>query len=204
MTLYALKPAFQTRLRPLARALAASGLTANQITVATAVLSIGVGITVMLNAAAPAFFLLIPLALGLRIPLNAVDGLMARECRQSTRLGAYLNELGDVVSDTALMLPFAFVPPLSPASVGVLIFLTVLAEYAGVLGLGFCGERQYQGPLGKSDRALVLALLGFWIGIGQVLPERTLLGVPVAAALLIATLIQRVRAGLGAAGPDPS
>ena len=33
---------------------------------------------------------------------NAIDGMLAREFGQKSRLGAYLNELTDVVSDAAL------------------------------------------------------------------------------------------------------
>ncbi len=39
--------------------------------------------------------------------LNAVDGMLAREYRQKSRLGAVLNELSDVLADAALYLPFA-------------------------------------------------------------------------------------------------
>jgi phosphatidylglycerophosphate synthase len=37
--------------------------------------------------------------------LNALDGMLARECNQQTRLGAILNETGDVISDIALYFP---------------------------------------------------------------------------------------------------
>lgn len=40
--------------------------------------------------------------------LNALDGMLARECNQKTRLGAILNETGDVISDIVLYLPFLF------------------------------------------------------------------------------------------------
>lgn len=196
MTLYALKPRLVSVCRPLARRFVSIGVTANQVTVATALLSVAVGIFVAVSAARPAVFWLIPLVLLLRIPFNAVDGLMAREFRQRSSLGAYLNELGDVVSDVALMLPFAFVPPLSVASVGSLVLLAVLTEFAGVLAWGIGGERQYQGPLGKSDRALLLGALGAWIGSGQTLPDQALWAMPVLAILLILTIVRRVRAGL--------
>ncbi len=42
-TLYDIKPAFQARLRPLTSRLAAAGVTANQVTLAAAVLSIVAG-----------------------------------------------------------------------------------------------------------------------------------------------------------------
>ena len=45
--------------------------------------------------------------------LNALDGMLAREFGQQSRLGAYLNELTDVVADAALIAPFALLPPFS-------------------------------------------------------------------------------------------
>jgi len=35
--------------------------------------------------------------------LNAIDGMLAREHHMQSKLGAILNELGDVVSDTVLI-----------------------------------------------------------------------------------------------------
>ena len=55
--------------------------------------------------------LLLPLVLFLRMALNAIDGMMAREFGQKSRLGAVLNELGDVLSDACLYLPFALLAP---------------------------------------------------------------------------------------------
>ena len=196
MTLYALKPRFQAVCRPLAGALVAHGVTANEVTIVAAALSVVTGATVMLYAESAAVFWLIPLVLLVRVPLNAIDGLMAREHGQQSALGAYLNELGDVISDAALMLPFAFVPPLSLAGIGSLVLLAVLAEFAGALALGIAGERQYQGPLGKSDRAVLLGLLGAWDGLGLPLPDAAVWAVPLVALLLVITLVNRVRAGL--------
>ena len=61
MTLYGLKPAFQRQLRPVARRFAAVGITANQVTVASAALSIMIGFAVAANAHTRALSLLIPL-----------------------------------------------------------------------------------------------------------------------------------------------
>ena len=43
--------------------------------------------------------LLLPAVLFLRMALNAIDGMLAREHNQKSALGAILNELGDVFSD---------------------------------------------------------------------------------------------------------
>ncbi|TIR46891.1 MAG: CDP-alcohol phosphatidyltransferase family protein, partial [Mesorhizobium sp.] len=98
-TLYALKPAFQDRLRPLVNRLAAMGVTANGITVAAALLSIAAGSAIAILPDWSPLLFLIPLVLFLRMALNAIDGMLAREHGQASTLGMYLNEICDVVSD---------------------------------------------------------------------------------------------------------
>ncbi|MDH3806916.1 MAG: CDP-alcohol phosphatidyltransferase family protein, partial [Gammaproteobacteria bacterium] len=79
MTIYDLKPAFQNLLRPLCRKLATAGYTANQVTSAAMLLSIIVGLLFALNPTASWAALLIPVWLFLRMALNAIDGMLARE-----------------------------------------------------------------------------------------------------------------------------
>jgi CDP-diacylglycerol--glycerol-3-phosphate 3-phosphatidyltransferase len=204
VTLYAFKPKFQALLRPLVRRLAAAGVTANQVTLAAALGSIGIGGLVALWADVRGLFLLLPIWLFVRMALNAVDGMLAREFGQQSRLGAYLNELGDVVSDAALLLPFAVLPPFGAIPVAVVAVLAAVSEFAGVLGQTVGASRRYDGPLGKSDRALVLGALAFWIGIGGPLPGWLYWLMPVIALALAATTINRVRAGLAEAIERPS
>jgi CDP-diacylglycerol--glycerol-3-phosphate 3-phosphatidyltransferase len=204
MTLYDLKPRFQALLRPLVARLAAAGVTANQVTLAAAALSVAVGVGVMLAADARGLFLLLPLWLFVRMALNAVDGMLAREHGQKSRLGAYLNELSDVVSDAALLLPFAVLPVFGAISVAVVAVMAALSEFAGVLGQTVGASRRYDGPLGKSDRAFVLGALAVWIGAGGPLPGWLFWLMPVIAVALLATTINRVRAGLAEAAARPS
>ncbi|MFO1161391.1 MAG: CDP-alcohol phosphatidyltransferase family protein [Reyranellaceae bacterium] len=196
MTLYALKPRFQNLLRPIAAWLAGIGVTANQVTLAAALLSTAVGALLCLPGGPPALFLLLPLWLFLRMALNAIDGMLAREHGQKSRLGGYLNELCDVVSDASLLLPFAFVAPFAAWAVFLVIFLATLSEYAGVMGPLVGASRRYDGPLGKSDRALVIGALGAWIGLGLALPSWISWLMPILAILLLATSVNRVYRGL--------
>ena len=199
MTLYDLKPKFQAMLRPGVAALAAAGITANQVTLAALAGSLLVGLLVGLFAAQTAVFLLLPLWLFLRMALNAVDGMLAREFNQKSVLGAYLNELSDVVSDAALYVPYSLVAPFSPGWVMAVVGLSVLSEFAGALGPMVGASRRYDGPLGKSDRALVFGALGLWIGIGGGVPDWLAWLMPVLAALLAVTIANRVRRGIGEA-----
>jgi CDP-diacylglycerol---glycerol-3-phosphate 3-phosphatidyltransferase len=205
MTIYAFKGRFQDVLRPAVRRLAGAGVTANQVTIAACVLSLLVGALVAWQAHAAWPFLLLPAALLVRMALNAADGMLAREFGHKSPLGAYLNELCDVLSDAALYAPFALVAPFGPAWVGAVIVFAALSELAGVLGSTVGASRRYDGPMGKSDRAFVFGALGLWVGIGGALPDWTWWLMPVVTALLALTVVNRVRAGLGeAAGAGDS
>jgi CDP-diacylglycerol--glycerol-3-phosphate 3-phosphatidyltransferase len=195
-TLYALKPAFQARLRPLADGLARAGTTANQITLLAAALSVATGLVVAALADNRPVFLLMPVVLFLRMALNAIDGMLAREHGQASKLGIYLNELSDVASDLALILAFVAVFP----AWGVVAFAiaAIIAEYAGVLGVAAGTGRNYAGPFGKSDRALALGILAFLIACGLWVEAIVPFVFPAMATLSLATAINRIRSGVRA------
>lgn len=165
-TLYDIKPRFQALLRPLLRAIAQRGITPNQITLAALVLSVGTGLALTVFVDSPRMLLLLPPVLLLRMGLNALDGMLAREYRLTSSLGLFLNELGDVFSDAALYLPFALRPGFHPALIVGIVVLAITGEMAGVLGTQVGGTRRYDGPFGKSDRALAFGLLALLIGVG--------------------------------------
>ena len=166
MTIYDLKPAFQNLLRPLCNSLAKAGVTANQVTVAATLMSVFVGLLFALFPTSRWAALLIPVSLFVRMALNAIDGMLAREHNMQSDLGGVLNELGDVVSDAALYLPFALVPGISAAVVVIVVVLSVLTEMAGVVAVQIGASRRYDGPMGKSDRAFVFGLLALLLGVG--------------------------------------
>ena len=196
ISVYQLKPRFQAMLRPLVGALAACRVTANEVTGIAAAGSLAVGLLVGLKSANRPVFLLIAVWLLARMALNAIDGMLAREFGQKSRLGAYLNELGDVVSDAALYAPFALIPPFGALGVGGVIVLAATSEFAGALGPMIGAARHYEGPMGKSDRAVVFGALALWIGLGGFLPPWLGLLMPVLGLLLVLTIVNRVRGGL--------
>ncbi|MBX3503299.1 MAG: CDP-alcohol phosphatidyltransferase family protein [Alphaproteobacteria bacterium] len=201
-SLYALKPRFQALLRPMVGGLARAGVRANQVTVAAALGSIAVGVMALVwGRAMPWLFLLIPAWFLVRMALNAADGMLAREFGQKSALGAYLNELCDVVADAALYIPFIHGIPWGLPGVGAVVFLATMSEFAGVLGTMVGGERRYDGPMGKSDRALVFGALGAWVGLGGATPDWLGLLWAVVSVLIAWNIVNRVRAGLASAKP---
>ena len=195
-SIYALKPAFQGLLRPLTRALAKAGVTANAVTVGAALLSLLAGAALAARPDWRAALLLLPAVLFARMALNAIDGMLAREHGQQSKLGALLNELGDVVSDTALYLPLALVPGFDARLAVLSVVLAALSELTGVLGLAIGASRRYDGPMGKSDRAFVFGLLALLLGLG-VKPGTWLVAIQGAIlALLLVTVWNRAARAL--------
>lgn len=135
--------------------------------------------------------------------LNAIDGMLAREYNQASRLGAILNEVCDVISDTALAL--AFIPllyfealPIWPLLL--FVMLSIFNEFCGLLGHAVAAGRRYEGPGGKSDRAFILGLVATLIALfggERAVIEIANLGIFAgASALIVLSCWNRLRAAL--------
>ena len=202
MSIYDLKPKFQNLLRPLVIKLEQRGVTANQVTLTACAISVILGLILTALSGYHWLFILIPIWLFVRMALNAIDGMLAREFNQKSRLGGYLNEITDVVSDAALYLPFAFVHPFDTLQIGLIIWLSALTEFCGVLGQVQGKTRRYDGPLGKSDRAFLFGVLGLVYVFVPVLPDFLYWLLWVVIILLIVTCVKRVKSGLAEVGNE--
>ena len=165
ISVYKLKPKFQQLLHPLLVWLHRRGVTANEITVVAIVFSFGIGVLFWEASVVPLFFLALPIGLLVRMILNALDGMMAREFGQTSRLGEVLNEVGDVVSDVFIFFSLLNYYPESLYWVVAFIVLSVLNEFAGVMGKVLGRQRRYEGPMGKSDRALLMGIYRLLAGL---------------------------------------
>ena len=196
ISIYQLKPKFQSLLRPCANRLNNANITANQVTISACLGSIFVSFIVGLFSSYQWIFCVIPIWMLIRMALNAIDGMLAREFQQKTDLGAYLNEIGDVISDIALLLVFMQLDNVSNNLVILVVLLSFLSEYAGVLGLMVGSSRRYDGPMGKSDRAFVFGAISLSIGIYQLPLDCINPILWMISFLLIYTVINRIRKGL--------
>jgi CDP-diacylglycerol--glycerol-3-phosphate 3-phosphatidyltransferase len=195
-SIYDIKPAFQNLLRPLTRTLFNAGVTANQITVLAALLSIAVGACIAWQPLARWPLLVVPVLLFARMALNAIDGMLAREHGQKSRLGAVLNEIGDVTADAALYLPFALVPGFDPLQIVLIVILAIISEMTGVVAIQIGATRRYDGPMGKSDRAFLFGLAALLLGLGVAPGKWQQIVQPALIALLVITIINRARRAL--------
>lgn len=173
-SVYDLKPKFQALLMPVLQRLRNLGVSPNMITSLALALSAFMGILLWLNPSEALLLLGLPLVLFIRMALNALDGMMARNYNMQSPLGEILNELGDVLSDLFLYIPLLAViveaAPEKEVMLGVYFVLfwslfmafMILTEFCGILGKAMVGIRFYHGPMGKSDRA-------FWLGLFSLL-----------------------------------
>lgn len=160
ISIYKLKPAFQKLLKPILVQLHHWQITANQITLSSIVLSLLIGIAFWMGTTHKFLFLALPIGLLLRMGLNALDGMMARTYSQQSLKGEVLNELGDIVSDLFIYFPLLLFEPDSLYLIVLFICLSIINEFAGLLAKIVSGERRYDGPMGKSDRAFIMSLYG--------------------------------------------
>ena len=160
ISVYKLKPKFQQLLKPILISLHRANVSANQITISAIFLSLIIGILFWFADLNSTLFLALPIGLFLRMALNALDGMMARMYQQQSKLGEIINELGDVISD--LFIYFPLLKFESSAFYLIILFLcfSIVNEFSGVLAKAVSGQRRYDGPMGKSDRAFLIGLYG--------------------------------------------
>lgn len=205
-TIYQLKPAFQNLLRPLVKKMVQLGITANQVTLTAMFISVALSFFLYLyylNQPSSLLLLLLPLWMLLRMAFNAIDGMLAREFNQQSRLGAFYNELCDIVSDTALYLCLLAFHFISPALLLLMSFLAILSEYTGVMAPLIGAERRYDGPMGKSDRAFWISIIAVIIVIFPYLSEQIIyltnivhILISLMCLLLAFTIYNRIRRSL--------
>jgi len=144
--------------------------------------------------------LLMPLALFVRMAPNAIDGMLAREYKMKSSLGAILNELGDVLSDTALYLPLGLVPGVNSIYIVAIAILAIVSEMTGVVAVQIGAQRRYDGPMGKSDRAFAFGLLCLLLGIGSQPAYWVDAILLITLGLLLVTIVNRARRALAEIG----
>lgn len=190
MSLYQLKPWFRQKLSSITHYLWLKGVTPNQVTVLAMTLSVLYGISMFFI---PLLFSLFPLFVLFRMALNAIDGLMATTYHMKSDLGQALNEVGDLISDFFLFLPFVMFVPIY---LMILFILgAILTELVGMAGLSLKNERFYHGPLGKSDRVFVFSFLSLFIYFNGAIPFVTFVFI-VLNFLLVKTIFNRFKANL--------
>ena len=159
ISIYKIKPKFQQLLMPLLKLLRRLGISPNSITVFSILLSFVIAYFFWNTSDNSSYFLIVAFGLLLRMMLNALDGMMARIYNLQSKLGEVLNEVGDIVSDVAIYFPLIIFKPLRMEIAIIFILLSIINEFCGLMAKVISGERRYDGPMGKSDRAFLIGVI---------------------------------------------
>jgi len=195
LTIYDLKPKFQNLLRPIVQWLADKHIRPNQVTWFALFLSGLLGAFVYFSNGAAWSLLLLPVGLFIRMGLNAIDGMLAREHDMQTKEGAMLNEMTDVIADSFIYLAFVSIPLVEPSLIVLFVIISIFTEMAGIVGQAINNDRRYDGPMGKSDRAFTIGLAGVLIALELINEEWFLYYLLLAILLSVMTLYNRMKKG---------
>ncbi|EAQ66638.1 putative CDP-alcohol phosphatidyltransferase [Marinomonas sp. MED121] len=196
LTIYQLKPKFQNLLRPLVQSMANLGISANQVTWFALFLSAFLGAAIYVTNGAFWALMLLPVGLFIRMALNAIDGMLAREHKMQSKKGSMLNEMTDVFSDTVIYLPFAWLPNAPSKLIIVFVILSILVEMSGVVAQTISQTRRYDGPMGKSDRSFIMGLFSMLLAYEMLTETLATYYFIVALILSLCTLYKRMSKGI--------
>lgn len=197
ISIYELKPKFQKLLMPVVEKLHRKNATPNQVTLTACFFSILLGILFYFNHESIWVYIAIPIFMFVRMAMNAIDGVLAKKYNMKTILGKFLNELTDVISDAALFLPFMLLTEGFEIIVVLFVLVSVVSEMAGVIAEAVSGERRYDGPMGKSDRAFLIGAIAVVIALGLPIEPYLWIVFLIASILMVLNIYRRVKNGLG-------
>lgn len=197
ISVYQLKSKFSDILRPLVNFMVKIGITANMVTISAFILSVAVGIFIYYYAPkCSCAYWILPISLFVRMALNNIDGVIAREHNQKSNIGAIYNELGDILSDVAIYVPLLYVCGCNFWLIFLFTVLTIISETVGIMGVQINASRHYEGPMGKSDRAFWFSILAI-VMVFMAIPDKYLtIFMWVVSLLLVYTTYNRINAAL--------
>ena len=159
-------PVLEELLRVPVGHLARAGVTPNQLTVSMIMLSFIGGALVVISAGANWSLLLLPVFMLVRLACNHMDGLLARDHAMRSRLGVFLNELGDAGGEMALHLPLALIGAVPGPLLVSAVMLGTLCEMAGIVSTMIGEQRRRDGSMTKKTRGMIFGAIAVALGLG--------------------------------------
>jgi phosphatidylglycerophosphate synthase len=165
--LYRLKPISQRLVAPIAGWLVRRGAHPDLVTLSAVPVAIVGGFSLAASPQAPWLLLLVPVLAAIRLGLNLLDGMVARQSGRAHPMGEMWNELGDRVADASFIGGLAWVPAVGPFLGSAAVVAALLASYVGITSRAAGARRQYGGVMSKPGRMATLAIaapLAFFTG----------------------------------------
>jgi CDP-diacylglycerol--glycerol-3-phosphate 3-phosphatidyltransferase len=196
--LYGLKPWYARRLAGARAVLVARDVSPNTLTAGGVAFGAAAGLGLWLLRPGPLAALAVGALLVARLACTNLDGGVARDAGTATRFGAVAGEAGDRLAELAALVGvLALAPPWLVASTGL---AATLPSWVALAGAAAGAARPQGGPVGKTERCLLLVLVA---ATGWAVP---LLSVMAAGSLVTAAVrLLRIRRDLAnLSGPVPA
>jgi CDP-diacylglycerol--glycerol-3-phosphate 3-phosphatidyltransferase len=154
--LYALKPWYAGRLGGVRRVLMTSGVSPNAVSLAG--IAFGAAAGAILFLARPGLWTAVVVAalLAARLACANLDGGLARAAGRQTRFGVVVNELGDRLAELAALSGLLTRAPVLVAAAAV---AASAPSWVALAGAAAGADRVQGGPVGKTERCLILILI---------------------------------------------
>jgi len=162
MGIYSTKSKWQQALRPVVGFCAQHHIHPDLFTYGALLLSFVAALAFLLARAHHAWLWLVLPCVLVRLLLNLMDGLVARQLGLASAWGEAKNEFGDRLADAAIFLGLAFGGYADARLAALALALILCVSYLGILGKALGGPRVYGGIFGKGDRMISLALFTFY------------------------------------------
>lgn len=174
-----------------------SGLTPNQISVASAVFGAGAGAALAVSGSGRWWFLVAACCIQARLLCNLFDGMVAVEGGFRTKSGEIFNELPDRFADAFIFIGAGYavvVTPWSEVLGWTCAVLAVLTAYVRALGVSAGAGQQFCGPMAKPQRMAAMTVacgLAYLLGLLRVEFPVITVALGVVAAGCLVTVVRR-------------
>ncbi len=189
----------------LARALTATPITPNQISVLSIVFAT-IGAAAIAKWPSPVTFVFCALCVQLRLLCNLLDGMVAVEGKKGTATGVLYNEVPDRIADSVFLVALGYAAGLG--WVGWLAaLLAAFTAYIRLLGGSLGYPQDFRGPQAKPHRMAVMtlglilaAIEQSWLATTMVLPT-TLAVIVLGSALTCVLRLMSIASKLSGGAP---
>lgn len=157
MGVYSTKSKWQQALQPFVAFCRRKRIHPDVFTYSALVLSFVAAFAFLRAGAHRAWLWLVPPCVLVRLLLNLMDGLVARELGLADAWGEVKNEFGDRIADVAIFLGLGFGGYVDTRLAALALALILCVSYLGPLAKAIGSQRVYGGIFGKGDRMISLA-----------------------------------------------
>jgi phosphatidylglycerophosphate synthase len=151
----------------LAHKLAQAGISANSISLSSAILGIAAGASLYFTRITPQpavriFWLAAAGCIQLRLVANMLDGMVAVSSGKASAVGELYNELPDRISDAATLAGLGYAAGAIPVLGWIAAILAVITAYVRTLGKSVGAGSDFRGPMAKQQRMFTVTVISIF------------------------------------------